>query len=177
MATNNARKARLAAIARDRLGYQEYLELRDSIDRNINSLYTKLQKKDGPKTVKKKKKVTEVNGVEAPSTPAPNPAALGLGPDDDNRLVVPEQLKQLVQTRKQWVETVGGVFEAKQKEEPGRIWGIPQRSVFEGTDEQVQLALNPTSRATYEPHVFSDNFTSRTTNKGQEKNDNMIDVR
>ena len=56
VATNQARKERLAAIARDRLGYQEYLELRDAIDKNITTLFSKLQKKDVPKLSKKKKK-------------------------------------------------------------------------------------------------------------------------
>jgi transcriptional adapter 3 len=112
--------------------------LRDSIDKNISAVYTKLQKKDGPKARKNKKKSLDINGAEPPPPPTPCPAALGLGPDDDNRLVVPEQLKQLVQTRAQWVETVGGVFEAKQREEPGRIWGFPMKSVFEGIDEQLR---------------------------------------
>ena len=53
-ATNKARKARLVSIACDRLGYQEYLEVRDSIDRNITTLYHKLQRKDVPKVSKKK---------------------------------------------------------------------------------------------------------------------------
>ena len=45
----------------------------------------------------------------------PLPAALGLGPDEENRLVVNEQLKQLVETRRQWVNTVGKIFDEKQK--------------------------------------------------------------
>ncbi|KAJ6546786.1 histone acetyltransferases subunit 3-domain-containing protein [Mycena capillaripes] len=153
VATNKARKARLAEIARDRLGYQEYLELRDSIDRNISNTYTKLQKKNEPKLAKKKKKLGdasasaagtpvpgEANGA-APPPPPPCPAALGLGPDDDNMLVVTEQLRQLVETRRQWVDTVGGVFEQKQRERPGSMWGFPETSVYEGVDEEVQAML------------------------------------
>ena len=55
VATNKARKARLLAIAKDRLGYQEYVEAREALDKNILALYSKLQKKDGPKVSKKKK--------------------------------------------------------------------------------------------------------------------------
>ncbi|KAJ7215306.1 histone acetyltransferases subunit 3-domain-containing protein [Mycena haematopus] len=158
VATNKARKARLVAIARDRLGYQEYLELRDSIDRNISNAYTKLQKKNEPKLAKKKKKVGgEGGGASAAGTPAPGeganangavppppppcPAALGLGPDDDNMLVVTEQLNQLVETRRQWVDNVGGVFDQKQREVPGSMWGLPESSVYEGVDEEVRAML------------------------------------
>ncbi|KAJ6500748.1 histone acetyltransferases subunit 3-domain-containing protein [Mycena sanguinolenta] len=153
VATNKARKARLATIARDRLGYQEYLELRDSIDRNISNAYTKLQKKNEPKLAKKKKKLGEGGGASATGTPVPGegaavppppppcPAALGLGPDDDNMLVVTDQLKQLVETRRQWVDTVGGVFDQKQREVPGSMWGFPESSVYEGVDEEVRLML------------------------------------
>ncbi|TFK25743.1 hypothetical protein FA15DRAFT_668079 [Coprinopsis marcescibilis] len=171
VATNKARKERLAAIARDRLGYQEYLEIRDMIDKNITNLYAKLQKKDVPKLNKKKKKVlagaaaashaasqaalqANINGVSSSftengenGTPGPGqhtgqaippcPAALGMTPDEENRLMVSDQLKQLVDTRKQWVEQVGSVFQKKQEESPGRIWGFPEKSVYEGIDEEV----------------------------------------
>lgn len=151
LATNKARKQRLAEIARDRLAHQEYMEARDSLDKNITTVYTRLQKKDAPKSIKKKKKgVVSANdhaGSEPPqpSAPVPCPAALGLGPDVDNKLVIPDTLKDLVRTRKQWVQAVGGVFETKQTENPGRIWGLPPKSVFEGIDEEVRntLGKNP----------------------------------
>ncbi|PBK64589.1 hypothetical protein ARMSODRAFT_962122 [Armillaria solidipes] len=138
VATNKARKARLVDIARDRLGYQEYVELRESIDKNISNTYSKLQGKDMPKLGKKKKKsIDETNTMALP----PCPAALGLGPDERNHLVVTKQLKQLVGTRRQWVDTVGKVFEKKQEESPGRIWGVPKTSIYEGVEEEVQAAL------------------------------------
>ncbi|KAI3609910.1 transcriptional regulator ngg1 [Moniliophthora roreri] len=162
-AVNRARKLRLASIARDRLAYQEYLDLRDSIDKNINSCYAKLQKRDSGTTKGRKKSKKDkdkergdsvLNGLPASTsgTPAPGmngdtegqppppcPAALGLGPDPDtNELVVTEQLKQLVETRRQWVDTVGGVFDAKERENPGRIWGIPEKSIFEGLEDEVE---------------------------------------
>lgn len=140
---NKTRRERLASIAKDRLGYQEYLELRDSLDKSIVSLYSKLQKKDAPKLGKKKKKGPEVNGnVNGGGTsvelPKPPPSALGLGPDDDLYLVVPDQLKQLVETRQQWVMMVGGVFEEKERTCPGRIWGLPKKSIYEGLEEVVE---------------------------------------
>lgn len=166
VATNKARKARLATIARDRLGYQEYLEMRDAIDKNITTLYAKLQKKDAPKLTKKKRKPLQGAAAAAhaaataaaakglhgsgglgedgvnPNLLPPCPAALGLSPDEDNRLCVNEQLKQLVETRRQWVDTIGTVFDEKERETPGRIYGLPKESVFAGVEEEVDEVLS-----------------------------------
>jgi transcriptional adapter 3 len=153
VATNKARKARLISIACDRLGYQEYLEVRDSIDKNITTLYHKLQRKDVPKVLKKKKKPlqgaagggTGTGEDTGPGLLPQCPAALGLTQDDENHLSVNEQLKQLVETRRQWVDSVGAVFDAKEREIPGRLYGLPKRSVFEGIEEEVgaMLAAGP----------------------------------
>lgn len=151
VATNKARKERLVAIARDRLGYQEYLDLRESIDKNISGTYSKLQKKDVPKLAKKKKKGLDVNGNvivngngsnSSNILPAPHPAALGLNPDDEHTLVLSEQLKQLVEIRRQWVDTVGQVFEEKQKESPGRIWGLPKESIYNRIEGDVRRSID-----------------------------------
>ncbi|KIK47691.1 hypothetical protein CY34DRAFT_190779 [Suillus luteus UH-Slu-Lm8-n1] len=138
VAMNKARKERLAAIARDRLGYQEYLDIRSFLDKSITNAYSKVQKKDEPKLNKKKKKLSEVNGSVN-------------GPDDDLRLVVPDQLQQLVETRQQWVTSVGGVFDEKERECPGRIWDLPRRSIYEGLEDVIRhdlaRSLHPHSTA------------------------------
>jgi transcriptional adapter 3 len=69
-----------------------------------------------------------------PSTPPIGlwPSAAGLGPNDENILRVPEALAQLVLTRQQWVDNVGGVFEAMEREQPSRIYGLPERSIYKG---------------------------------------------
>lgn len=117
--------------------------MRESLDKNITHQYNKLQKKENPKSHKKKKK-PEPNGATTPNgtpLPAPSPAALGLLTDDELNLNVPDQLKHLVQTRRQWVDKIGAVFEEKQRESPGRIWGLPQTSVFEGIEDEVHQEL------------------------------------
>lgn len=155
VATNKARKARLLAVAKDRLGYQEYVEAREALDKNIHALYSKLQKKDGPKVSKKKKGKSEANGGALPALPAVPaapvlgtwPSAAGLGPDEENELRVPDQLAQLVVTRRQWVDTVGGMFDAMEQEQPGRVYGLPERSVYEGIDVDVAALLQRTGNA------------------------------
>jgi transcriptional adapter 3 len=146
VATNKARKERLSAIARDRLGYQEYIDLRDSIDRNISSTYAKLQKKDVPKLAKKKNKGLDVNGNATLNggknqVPGPHPAALGLNTDDDLTCLVSDHLRQLVETRRQWVDTVGGVFDEKQRESPGRICGLTKESIYTGIHEDLRRSI------------------------------------
>ncbi|KAI5118320.1 hypothetical protein M0805_006603 [Coniferiporia weirii] len=148
-AMNKARRARLAEVARDRLAYQEYVDARDALDKNITAMYTKLQKKDGPKASKKKKKgdgggangVNGSGGSAGPPMPLPNPAALGLGPDEEGTLVMPEALKQPVETRRQWVSVVGGGFEEEEQRTPGRVRGVPYKSIFEGIEEDVRREL------------------------------------
>jgi transcriptional adapter 3 len=174
------RKARLSAIARDRLGYQEYIELRDSIDKNITTLYAKLQKKDTPKLSKKKKKPLQGAAAAAAanaaanaakgtgvsedvplSSLAPCPAALGLTPDEDNHLTVNEQLKQLVETRRQWVDTVGAIFDEKELENPGRIYGLPKESIYLGVEEEVRaLLVGQASNAPIPNHLAMNGVTT-----------------
>ncbi|KAH9857527.1 histone acetyltransferases subunit 3-domain-containing protein [Lenzites betulinus] len=148
LATNKARRMRLAAAAEDRLAYQEYVDGRDALDKNITTLYSKLQKKDGPKVNKKKKQKGDpppgsANGVALTGTAAlpPCPAALGLSPDEHNMLHVPDQLQELVHTRRNWVDVIGNVFEEKERDSPGRIWGFPQESVYMGIEDEVRENL------------------------------------
>ncbi|KAF6758581.1 histone acetyltransferases subunit 3-domain-containing protein [Ephemerocybe angulata] len=154
LATNKARKERLAAIARDRLGYQEYLESRDALDKAVTNLYSKLQKKDVPKLSKKKKKplagaaaasaaaaAANAEAENGGGVPPPCPAAVGLTPDENNHLTVTDQLKTYVETRRQWVEQVGSVFDDLQRQNPGRIWGFPSESIYQGVEEDVREKL------------------------------------
>ncbi|KAI0078970.1 hypothetical protein K474DRAFT_1659664 [Panus rudis PR-1116 ss-1] len=145
-ARNKARRRRLAEVARARLAYQEFLEYRDYLDKAITNLYTKLQKKDVPKVSKKKKiKGEVVNGASVNgATPngtalAPHPAALGFVPDEENHLTVPEQLKQLVEARKQWEEIGERIL--KEYNGPGTLVGTPKQSIFDGVEEEVKREL------------------------------------
>ncbi|EIW60929.1 uncharacterized protein TRAVEDRAFT_57984 [Trametes versicolor FP-101664 SS1] len=162
LATNKARRLRLAAIAEDRLAHQEYVDGRDALDKNITTLYSKLQKKDGPKVNKKKKQKGDpmygaANGISLTGTAAlpPCPAALGLSPDDHHQLHIPDQLQELVRTRRNWVDAIGGVFEEKERDQPGRIWGFPQESVYAGIEDEVRenLARLPQTRLTVHPSL------------------------
>jgi len=57
---------------------------------------------------------------------------------------VPEALAQLVTIRRQWVDTVGGMFDTMEQELPGRAYGLPERSIYEGLDADVAALLERT---------------------------------
>jgi len=148
-------------------------------------LYHKLQRKDVPKVSKKKKKPLQgaaaaaANnggaGEDAPLLPQ-CPAAFGLALDDENHLMVNEQLKQLVETRRHWVDSVGAVFEAKELEMPGKLYGVPKRSVFEGVEEEVRamLAAPLVSGATDFNPSINGTITSSSANGGRNQNDSSM---
>jgi len=141
MNLNKARRQRVHEIAQDRLAYQEFVETRELLDRQISSIYSRLQKRDTVKSAssKKRKKPGSAALAEEKEKEKPHsPAALGLGPDPGGKLVVSEQLKQAVDLRRAWVEKVGSSLNKIQQECPGRLWGLPPKSIYEGLEEDVK---------------------------------------
>ena len=39
------------------------------------------------------------------------------------------------------MDVVGGVFEEKERNQPGRIWGFPPESIYDGVEEEVRAEL------------------------------------
>jgi transcriptional adapter 3 len=145
---NKARRTRLHSIAQDRLAYQEYLETRDVLDRQITTVYTRLQKKDSVKSANlKKRKKPGSSAAQAEREEKEKEkeremmclAALGLGPDPTGKLVVPESLQHAVRLRRRWVDVVGKELTRKQELNPGRLYGVPSKSIYEGIDADVKM--------------------------------------
>ena len=139
---NKARRARLLSIAQDRLAYQEYLDTRDVLDRQISSIYSRLQKIDSSSRSpsKKRKKPGSAALLEDKEKDRERlcPASLGLGSDPSGNLIVSDQLMKAVNLRRQWVDVVGRTMVKHQEEHPGRVFGLPSQSVFLGIEEDVQ---------------------------------------
>jgi hypothetical protein len=91
------------------------------------------------------------------------PSAAGLGSDDENTLRVPDALAQIVVTRQEWVDGVGEVFDAMGREQLGRIFGLPERSIYEG--------LELGSRGADEPYGWGRHVRCRPPNAGVEAMD------
>ncbi|WWC86866.1 uncharacterized protein L201_001745 [Kwoniella dendrophila CBS 6074] len=101
---NEARKAKIAEIAKQRLAYNEYTSLLEGIEKSIESGWSKRTKKYG---------ITPKKGSSSTTTKPP----------------IPDNLKKLVLTRKHWLDTVGQLM----KERPrGQVVGLPQTSIYQG---------------------------------------------
>ena len=139
MQINHARKARLLEIATDRVAYQEYLDNKESIERNLCAAFAKLQKPRAPPppSSHKKKKAQAKN--DEPVGPQPHPAVSGLTLTTDGHLHVPQPVKKLVDVRTRWTEVVGRQLEAKERDAPGTYWGLPPSSVYAA----LQLPKDP----------------------------------
>ena len=106
-ALNDARKVRLASIATHRLAYAEYQSVLESMEKSIEAGWAKRVKKYGIAPRKTNNSKIDTN---------PRPA-------------VPEALKKMIESRKQWVDSVGRIMKERPK---GEVSGLPDKSVFEG---------------------------------------------
>ncbi len=86
---------------------------------------------------------SETNGGAQPGpppVPVPSlgmwPTAVGLVPDEENKLHGPEVLAQLVAMHCQWVDSIGGMFDMMEQEKPGHAYGlqVPECSLYDGLD-------------------------------------------
>jgi transcriptional adapter 3 len=100
---NDARKTRLAQVAKDRLAYAEYLTVLEGLEKSIETEWAKRVKKHG-------------------LTPKKNSSG------QTSRPPVSENLKKLVATRQRWIDTVGQVM----REKKGDCYGLPMKSIYEG---------------------------------------------
>lgn len=108
---NDARKSRLADIARHRLAYAEYTTSLDGVEKSIEMAWAKRVKKHG-------------SGPKAKSTNG----------NGDAKPPVSENVKKLVRVRQAWVDTVGKAMKARPR---GEVIGIPEASVYEGLGEEL----------------------------------------
>lgn len=119
---NDARKSRLAEIAKHRLAYAEYQSSLDGLEKSIEAAWSKRVKKHGAAP----KKVTASTAAAAAAS-----AANGAG---NGRPPVPDNVKKLVHVRQDWINTVGQTMRERPR---GEVVGIPTRSVYEGLGDEV----------------------------------------
>lgn len=111
-ALNDARKARLAEIARRRLAFTEYTSVLDDLEKQIEASWAKRVKKHGSGGKK-----TIQNGVIS----------------GNGRPAMQESLKSKVVLRQKWLDTVGRTM----KERPtGEVMGLPAKSIYEGIGDE-----------------------------------------
>lgn len=117
---NEARKSRLAEVAKHRLAYGEYHSALDGIEKAIEAGWAKRIKRYGSTPKRSSNANASANGNGNTGTSIRPP--------------IPEGLKKLVQTRRRWLETVGQTMKERPK---GEVIGMPDVSVYEGIGEEM----------------------------------------
>lgn len=137
---NEARKKRLLAIAELRLSYADYEEVKEGMERNISNMFAKLGNTGANKVTKKKKKEKEKVAAAAAVNPATGEpagiAGLGLVGMDGN-LQIPNDIWEAVCVLQRWKSDIGEAFDKLEKENPGLVRGLPEKSIYEGLDEEI----------------------------------------
>lgn len=88
------------------------------------------------------------DGTPVPPAPTVPPAALGLVLNEDNRLVVPDSLKALVNVRKELATVVGSVFDPNSESRTSGKkllggWKLPTTTVYGGVAGEVRRVPDP----------------------------------
>jgi transcriptional adapter 3 len=110
--TNGARKARVLEVASDRMAIQEWQNISDDLDSQLNQAYSKRNRNIG----KGKKQVKRPGGPGGGSHPIgiAKPAGLAVG----------EPVRSLMERRSQWHDLIGPVVDF------GKV-GVPKETIFE----------------------------------------------
>ena len=121
MAINETRKGRLADVVRDRLAYQEYEGVRDSLEKQIESGWIRRQRHHG-KRKSGKGRWSEKNA-----------------PTESVRIPFPEGLVSAIEKRRKLVDNVAPIFQGANA---GRFRFIPSVSVY-GEETGVKTEEGP----------------------------------
>jgi transcriptional adapter 3 len=137
MVTNNARKARLLEIARERMAYQEYTTIHDDLDSQVQQAYLKRTR-----TLGKSKK-----GSQAKHRPGGagggSHVASGAGV---SRPAIGDVARTLMDRRKRWEECIGPIFKDSKTSVPGKgetifdpaVMAEYEKAELEGWDEEQE---------------------------------------
>jgi transcriptional adapter 3 len=125
LAVNDARKNRLAEVARDRLAYGDYRHTLSGLEAVITTAWQrrssrKVRKGKSKEKEKEKEEVYVMGGKKAPGS------------------ALPDQVKKAIEARRKWIDSVGAALEGEDME--GRYKGLPTRSIYEGIDDQIRDA-------------------------------------
>lgn len=99
MLINGARKAKLTDIVRERMAHQEYNTILEDLDTQVQAAYTKRTR-----TMGKSKKTKRPGGAGGGSH------FVGGGATGTARPGIGDLTKTLMERRKKWIRTIGGIF-------------------------------------------------------------------
>lgn len=128
------------AVAELRLSHADYDEVKEGMERNIASMFSRLGSAGAPKVTKKKKKEKEkVAAAASVNTSTGEPAGItGLGlVGMDGYLQIPNEIYEPVSVLRQWKAEIGAKFDLLERESPGLIKGLPKESIYKGIEEEI----------------------------------------
>jgi transcriptional adapter 3 len=96
---NGARKAKLTELVRERMAHQEYSTILEDLDAQVQAAYTKRTR-----TMGKSKKAKRPGGAGGGSH------FVGSGAAGTARPGIGDLTKTLMERRKKWIRTIGGIF-------------------------------------------------------------------
>jgi transcriptional adapter 3 len=138
MAINDARKARVAEAIKDRMAYQEYEGLRDSVEKEIEAGWAKLQRTVKRKAAKAKERDkqgnTAMTGTPASTAMPSSNAILGgtaangvVTRAEKERVPVSRAIVAALEKRRRFVDSLAPLLDDA---EPGRFRGFPSQSIY-----------------------------------------------
>ena len=127
-------------VAELRLSYADYDEVKEGMERNISTMFSRLGSAGAPKVTKKKKKEKEKVAAAAAVNPSTGePAGIsGLGlVGMDGYLQIPNEIYEPVSVLRQWKAEIGSKFDLLERESAGLIKGLPKQSIYAGLEEEI----------------------------------------
>lgn len=125
-AVNEARRARLAELVRERMAWQEYESLKDGLDRAVEQGWIRRQRSEVRKKAASRKKGDEAKDKEKEEAP---------------RVPLPEPLVAALDKRQRFIDTVGSIFEGPDRGR-GYYRRIPDSSIYADVVDGTANALD-----------------------------------
>ncbi|KAG9255881.1 histone acetyltransferases subunit 3-domain-containing protein [Emericellopsis atlantica] len=122
MLINGARKSKLTEIIRERMAHQEYNTILEDLDTQVQAAYTKRTR-----TMGKSKKAKRPGGAGGGSH------FVGSGAQGTARPGIGDLTKTLMERRKKWIRTIGGIFDDETLAKVPRM-SDPDSSIFKPTE-------------------------------------------
>ncbi|KAK4053714.1 Transcriptional regulator [Microbotryomycetes sp. JL201] len=128
---NEARKAVLSSIVKDRMAYQDFETARDAQERIIENGWSKRQKVDKKKKSKRERERDRRERHHANASGATHEDHSALTTGKHMSLALLEAMDK----RNRLIASLQPLFD--DEEEQGRFYGLPEKSVYEGLEEAI----------------------------------------
>lgn len=135
---NGARKARISDLVKERLAHQEYQQILEDLDSQVQGAYLKRTR-----TMGKNKKAKRPGGAGGGSHPTGG-AGAGMA-----RPGIGDVTKMLMERRRRWIDSIGTIFDDEKRGKVPRV-SDPDSTIFKG---EIMSDLMKKERQTWDEEV------------------------